>query len=318
MPGASANVVVVTGVTSAPVTTGGTIVVAYPAGTTRGDFVLGMRHRLSAIGRVFNCPENITVSLGSTSATITYNGTTTIPAGTRFSVELDRNTTNSMLTTDPYAVDRFYVRPGRDTFVFPTPLVTISLGTPTTAAATAVCAAQAISGSNVSAVINGTKAAAGVASLGAQTGRNVVIVSANAGDTTQTVTITGTDMYGAVMNERLTLNGTTTVTGGKAFATVTGVVVSATMTGNLSVGDGTRIGLPVYLSNSTFILRELQDGAVATAGTVVAGLSIATPATITSGDVRGTYAPNSAPDGSRAYALVTALPEPSFYGQPQV
>lgn len=311
-----ANVSLIRGVTSANVATGGTITVSYPSGTTRGDFVIGVRHRLSAIGKVFNCPENITVSLGATSATITYNGATTIPAGTPFTVELDRNTTNSPLFTPVSAIDT-YIKPGLTTFMFPLTPVLVSLGTPTTLSATAVCAAQAISGTNVSANINGAKASGGVASLGAPTGRSISVVSSNAGDTTQTVTVTGTDMYGNTMTERVTLNGTTTVAGNKAFFTVTGVVVSATMTGNLSVGDGSKLGLPMYLSNATFILREIQDGATATAGTVVAGLSIATPASLTSGDVRGTYTPNSAPDGTRAYALVVELPEPNFLGQPQ-
>lgn len=311
------NVSTISGYTSAAVASGGTIAVSYPTGTTRGDFVLGVRHRLSVLGKVFSAPESITVSLGNTTATITYNGATTIPAGTRYTVELDRNTTNNMLATNPYQGDRTYMQGGKDTFAYPVPVLAVSLGTPTTASATGVCAAQAISGTNVAAVINGAKATNGVAALGAPTGRNVNVVSSNAGDTTQVVTVTGTDMYGNTMREAITANGTTTVQGKKAFASVTGVSVSATMTGNLSVGDGTILGMPLYLANSVFILKEIQDGAVATAGTVVAGLGIATPATATTGDVRGTYAPNSAPDGSRSCVLLVAQPEPSFYGQPQ-
>ena len=310
------SVATITGFTSATVANGGTITVSYPTGFTRGDFVIGARHRLSVLGKVFNCPENITVSLGNTTATITYNGTTTIPAGTRFTVELDRAGGANSLTTPRNAIDT-YIPAGRDTFMIPVMDSIVNLGTPTTAAATAVCAAQAISGTNVAALINGTKASGGVAALGAPTGRNVNVVSANAGDTTQVVTVTGVDMYGQTMREAITLNGTTTVQGKKAFASVTAVSVSATMTGNLSVGDGTIIGLPVYLPNATWILRETQDGATATAGTVVAGAGITVPSTSTSADVRGTYTPNSAPDGSRSYALLIALPEPNFYGQPQ-
>lgn len=310
-----ANVSLITGVLSAAVPTGSTIVASYPTGTTRGDFVLGMRHRLSAIGKIFSCPEDITVSLGNTQVTVTYNGSTTLPAGTRYTIELDRSTGANPYATNPYQADT-YIKPGQHTSMFPLELVLMNLGTPTTASATAVCAAQAIAAAGL-ATINGAKAAGGVAPLGAPTGRNVNVVSTNAGDTTQTVTIRGLDIYGNRVQQTLTLNGTTTVQGTKAFATVTSVTVSAALAGNLSVGDGTVLGLPAYLSNSTFILRETQDGAVASAGTVVAGLGITTKASATNGDVRGTYAPASAPDGSRAYALVVALPEPNFYGQPQ-
>lgn len=313
------SVVTVTGLTSAAVATGGTIAVSYPTGYTRGDFVIGARHRLSVLGKVFSCPESITVSLGNTTATITYNGTTTIPAGTRFTIELDRAGAANSVTTPRNSIDTF-IPAGRDTFVTPVFDSIVNLGTPTTASATAVCAAQAISGTNVAAVITGGakySAATGTVPLGAPTGRNVNVVSSNAGDTTQVVTVTGTDMYGNTMREAITLNGTTTVQGKKAFAAVSAVSVSATMTGNLSVGDGTILGFPVYLPNATWILRETQDGATATAGTVVAGAGITVPATATSADVRGTYTPNSAPDGSRSYALLVALPEPYFYGQPQ-
>jgi len=313
------SVVTVTGLTSAAVANGGTIAVSYPTGFTRGDFVIGARHRLSVLGKVFSCPESITVSLGNTTATITYNGTTTIPAGTRFTIELDRAGAANSLTTPRNAIDTF-IPAGRDTFVIPVTDALISFGTPTTASATAVCAAQAISGTNVAAVITGGakySSASGTVPLGAPTGRNVNVVSSNAGDTTQVVTVTGVDMYGQTMREAITCNGTTTVQGKKAFASVTGVSVSATMTGNLSVGDGTILGLPVYLPNSVYILKEIQDGAVATSGTVVAGAGITVPATSTSADVRGTYTPNSAPDGSRSCALIVALPEPNFYGQPQ-
>ena len=56
-----------------------------------------------------------------------------------------------------------------------------------------------------------------------RTGRCLRFASSSAGDTTQTVTVTGTDMYGQAMTETRTLNGTTAVNGTKAFYTVTGV-----------------------------------------------------------------------------------------------
>ena len=312
------SVVTITGYTSASVATGGTVVVSYPTGYTRGDFVIGARHRMSVLGKVFSCPENITVSLGNTAATITYNGTTTIPAGTRFTVELDRAGAANSVTTPRNQIDT-YIPVGRDTFVTPVFDCIVNLGTPTTASATAVCAAQAIAAAGAAVITGGAKysSATGTVLLGAPTGRNVNVVSSNAGDTTQVVTVTGTDMYGNTMRESITCNGTTTVQGKKAFYSVTGVAVSAALTGNLSVGDGTILGLPVYLPNATWVLRETQDGATATSGTIVAGAGITVPSTATSADVRGTYTPNSAPDGSRSFALLAALPEPYFYGQPQ-
>lgn len=310
------SVTTISGVTAAAVATAGTITVSYPPGTTRGDFVLGARHRLSVMGRVFSAPELITVSLGALSAVITYQGATTIPAGSRFTAELDRNTDGNSLKTSQLGVDKF-ITPGQETFCYPLKEVAISLGNPTALSTTAVIATTAVAAAGVVAIA-GTKAAGGVvASLGAPTGRGIQIVSSNAGDTTQTVTIRGKDMYGQPMAATMSLNGTTVVQGTKAFASISSVTASAALVGNLSVGDNDVLGLPVYLPNGTFIWRETQDGAVATAGTIVAGLGIATVATATTGDVRGTYKPNNATDGTKACVLLAAIPEPNFYGQAQ-
>src|SRR5262245_1454988 len=64
---------------------------------------------------------------------------------------------------------------------------------PAAGTATQICAAQAIAGA-ADAVINGTFASGGVAIMDVP--RVPVIVSANAGDTTQTVTIRGYDTVG--------------------------------------------------------------------------------------------------------------------------
>ena len=104
----------ITGLTSAAVATGGTVTGAYPAGTTRGDFVLGARHRLNVIGKSFAAPEAITVALGASLVTVTYNGATTIPAFSRFTIELDRNGLVNPLTTNQAGTDKFIV-PGLPT-----------------------------------------------------------------------------------------------------------------------------------------------------------------------------------------------------------
>ena len=311
------SVVTVTGYTSAATLTGGTLAVSYPAGTTRGDFVFGARHRLSVIGVVFSAPEQITVSLGATTATYTYNGATTIPAGSRFTAELDRNGLVNSLKSAQASPDKF-ITPGQETFVTPVQDVMISFGTPTTLSTTAIMTATAVAGAGLVAITTGTKyvAASGLAVLGAPTGRAIQAVSSNAGDTTQTLTIRGKDMYGQAMSVTLALNGTTPVLGTKALLSIASVTSSAALAGNLTVGDTDKLGLPVWLSNGTLVWRETQDGAVATAGTIVAGLG-QTLATAANGDVRGTYLPNAATDGTKSCLLFAAIPELTFYGQAQ-
>lgn len=192
------------------------------------------------------------------------------------------------------------------------PLLYVNLGMPATASASNI--ATAISGAvnQLGISPNGSLAVNGVAFLDVP--RNVTAVSANAGDTS-VLQITGTDAYGQVMRENLTLNGVAAVQGKKAFSTVTKIQATATLTGAVTVGTGVLLGLPNFLPSVGFVLKEMQDSAVATAGTFVAGVRV--PATGVTGDVRGTYSPNTAPDGTKTYHLIIASPDAGQLGLTQ-
>jgi hypothetical protein len=174
---------------------------------------------------------------------------------------------------------------------------------PVALAATAVCAAQAVAGAG-NATINGTLATSGTATF--DYARVFTIVTSNAGNTTQTVTITGTDYYGQTQTQTLTCNGTTTVTSTKTFKTITRVAVSAALTGNLSVGSGDVFGLPYAVTDAGYMLRTGWSNAVAdNAGTFVAAVS--TTPSATTGDVRGTFLPSTAANGTRRLVIAIGM-----------
>lgn len=174
---------------------------------------------------------------------------------------------------------------------------------PAALSATAVCAAQAVAAAG-SATINGASASGGVATF--DYARNVTFVSSNAGDTTQTVTVTGTDYWGQAQTQTVTLTGTTTVASTKTFKTITAVAVSAALTGNLSVGNGDVFGLPYKVTDAGYLLRTGWAGAVAdNAGTFVA--AVTTTPSATTGDVRGTFAPTTAANGTRRLVIAIGL-----------
>ena len=168
---------------------------------------------------------------------------------------------------------------------------------PVAFSATAVAAAQAVAGAG-NLTINGGSATGGVATFDVP--RTITIVSTNAGDTTQTATVTGTDVYGLAMSELITFNGTTAVTGQKAFKTVTRVAISAALTGNGSVGSTDVFGFPFRANTRNYVLTA-WNGAFVTTGTFAA--ADATVATTTTNDVRGTYAVPDAADGSKRLTL---------------
>lgn len=172
---------------------------------------------------------------------------------------------------------------------------------PATASSTNIVNAQAAAGAGAL-----TLASAAPIVLD-RTGRCLAFVTSNIANTTQTVTVTGTDMYGQPMTETRTLNGTTVVNGLKAFYTVTGVTVSAAITGTVSVGTRDAFGLPVRVNNAAYVISAKWDSTLAdNAGTFTA--ADATTATATTGDVRGTFAQTgNAANGARRLVITLAL-----------
>jgi hypothetical protein len=94
--------------------------------------------------------------------------------------------------------------------------------------------------------------------------RNIVIkgaISASVGN----VVITGTDFAGNSITETLALNGTSEVDGAKAFATITEISlpVSAGSGDGVSVGVGSKLGLPFTLTKNT-VLKTFNNNVLET------------------------------------------------------
>lgn len=154
-----------------------------------------------------------------------------------------------------------------------------------------ICAQQTL-GAAGNASLNGALASGGTVTLDVP--RNVIVDAAGAA--TAVLTIYGTDVYGISMSEAITLNGTTAVAGKKAFKTITRVAASAAAT-DFFVGTGDVFGLPFRADSRNYCLTA-WNGAFVTTGTFVAAVTTS-PATTTTGDVRGTFAPADAADGSK-------------------
>lgn len=100
------------------------------------------------------------------------------------------------------------------------------------------------------------------------------------------VTVTGTDMYDAVISEVLpvfTVDTAGSVTGNKAFKTVTSISIPAhDGTGaTTSVGTGAKLGVPATLSRNTILRAFLNDVVEATAPTVTVSATAVSSNTVT-------------------------------------
>lgn len=144
------------------------------------------------------------------------------------------------------------------------------------------------------------------------TSRNVTVTASGA--STGTVTVRGYDIYEQPMSQTITIAGTATASGTKAFAYISSVQLNlgATLTGTLSVGTGLAIGLPVRVDigeAAAFWQNGIQlvgSGAGVFTGVVFADQTpVATP---TTGDVRGTWAPATVPNGTVRYVVYHQAP----------
>lgn len=116
--------------------------------------------------------------------------------------------------------------------------------------------------------------------LDATYGRNITVVASGAD--TAVVTIRGYDYLYQPMTETLTLNGATKVVGNKAFKYIREVSIPAGTAATITVGTGSKLGMPVRCVQ---VLAVIEDGVKGTVGTLTAPVN--TKQTATSTDPRG-------------------------------
>jgi hypothetical protein len=149
----------------------------------------------------------------------------------------------------------------------------------------------------------------GVAVLQLDLPRAVSIVSGTGTLTNRNVTISGYDYYGQAMSEVIA-TGTvqsTTVKGKKAFYQIASATISGALGATIAIGTTDILGLPVRVFNAAYVASVKSNNTLAQdAGTFVAA-DTAT-ATTTTGDVRGTYVPATASDGTVRTVMTITLP----------
>lgn len=120
-------------------------------------------------------------------------------------------------------------------------------------------------------------------------------------------TITGYDVYGQPMTQTLAGPNANTVTTLKAFASVVNIAVNGAVGTNTSAGTSDRLGLPVAVPDAGYVVQIGWNGALAKdAGTFTAAV-LTNPSTAALGDVRGTYTPSSATDGTKRLVFSFAV-----------
>lgn len=233
-------------VLASAVAVNGTITVTYPTDTSAGSFApYGHKMWSRGLQKMFSQDDGtISVSFGASDITVTYKGSTSIPANTACVFELNIAGAADAPTN--------IVEPKRVAYE---PVLRIDLGAPDTADADGIVESQDLTAAGVYSVLafNGVYGDPyGNARAVLDVPRNVVAAWTG----TAVLTVTGEDEYGDVIVES-SASGTS-FTGKKAFKKITSIATSANIT-SLTVGTGDVLGLPVFVGKVGQVLAELQD-----------------------------------------------------------
>lgn len=307
----------ITGQLGSAVAAAGTFTMTLPArigpeygSFNAGDIRSGVLHSLVIAGTAYTWPKDFSFSVSGQTVTVTNKTSSSWPSGSNWISTLDIPGTPIYRTSQDFTTGTREVRRAAKAT-----LALLTLGAPIASDDDGIMVSSSPGAGALT--FGGALVSGGQAVFDSP--RNVIITSGG-NDSGITFTITGKDEYGNTMIETITGANTGIAAGKKAFAVVTTTPTkSGSAAGTVKIGTGDVLGLPVFLPGTAaaFILKELQDGAVATAGTAVAGVTTSGGSTATTGDVRGTYDPNAACDGAKVFELLVALPNPQFLGMAQ-
>jgi hypothetical protein len=133
----------------------------------------------------------------------------------------------------------------------------------------------------------------------AQAVGRAVSITGSASSAGQNFTVRGYDAYGFPMSEVIAgPAGATTTSGKKAFKYIASITGTSAEAQNYSVGTLDIFGFPIRSDNFGQV-QIVYNNAAITASTGYVAAVTTNPATGTTGDVRGTYAVQSATDGAK-------------------
>lgn len=132
-------------------------------------------------------------------------------------------------------------------------------------------------------------------------------LTVNCSTTARAFTVSGYDYYGQAMTEVITVaTAGTAVTGNKAFYQIASVSIAGSATACV-VGTSDYLGLPVRAIDAGYVVSVGWANTLARDTGTFTAAATAT-ATSTTGDVRGTYKPSSASNGSNRLVMAIAVP----------
>lgn len=119
-----------------------------------------------------------------------------------------------------------------------------------------------------------------------QSARNVSVTASASTGGTAAILVTGLDLWQSLMTELITASGTTTIYGKKGFKYILSAVPQTTQAANFTLGIGDTFSFPLRLDQAQYL--EAWAGGTSVGNLIGVTTAVTTPATNTTGDVRGT------------------------------
>lgn len=136
--------------------------------------------------------------------------------------------------------------------------------------------------------------------------RNLRLTSGG-NDSGLTFTVNGYDLFGFPMTEAITGANAGIASGKKAFKYIASVTHTGSVATTLTIGTGDVFGFPLRIDRFAYADITWNSGGIS-ANTGFVAADTTSPATTTTGDVRGTYAVQSASDGTKQLQAFISIP----------
>lgn len=131
-------------------------------------------------------------------------------------------------------------------------------------------------------------------------------ITSGGNDSGITFNVRGFDVFGFPMSENITGANAGIATGAKAWKYITSITPSAAAAGTVKVGTADIFGFPLRIDRFAYADIVWNNAAI-TANTGFVAAVTTSPATTTTGDVRGTYAVQSASDATKRLQAFISL-----------
>lgn len=277
-------------ITDEPIAPGSELTFDYPAGKGRDRYLGASMHTLSFEGTFHRAPKDFTVIFSEEKIKVYWNSNRTIPPQRILTIQLDEPLSGSYQDERSGQIVPNLVR---------SQMFILDLGRPTAPRQEQFASELSFAAMRKQVMQQ---------DIPLTPMRNVTITAHDEVAEGTVAMVRGLDLYNRPLCEALTLAGDNTVCGNKCFRYVLEVELNQSSNAPLSIGIGDKLGFPVFMPGSGYVMKYFVNSRGLAGGQIVPGHEQSLP-DATTPDVRGSFTPpdDIAMDGVNHFQLLVSL-----------